>query len=315
MKDSWFWRVLGVAAIAGLLWIGYGLGKNGSLSSPSLTSAAYADDAPPAKEAAGKPVLIFREFSVASAYCHELRFERAKIDKGWMLMVSRRAQGENRVEGFAFYPDAKHEWAGDKPSKAGADELREEAEMKSPPRIASPAFDPSVNSAKAMELYDTDKDGKISGEELDNAPGLKAALKVMKTDKEKGITKEQIADRLKKWLDSRIGRTSLSCIVQHNGKPLEGAKVKFIPEKFLKDALPETGEGVTNQNGMAMISVPTQPGPDSLPPGIPPGMYRVEITKDGEAIPAKYNTETTLGQEVSLDNIDLQMGIKFNLKY
>ena len=44
-------------------------------------------------------------------------------------------------------------------------------------------------------------------------------------------------------------------------------------------------------------------------------MYRVEITKDGENIPAKYNTETILGQEVSLDNIDLQMGIKFNLKY
>jgi hypothetical protein len=67
--------------------------------------------------------------------------------------------------------------------------------------------------------------------------------------------------------------------------------------------------------GMAMISLPVETGPDALPPGMPPGMYRVEITKPGDNIPAKYNKETELGQEVSLDNIDIQMGIKFPLKY
>ena len=37
---------------------------------------------------------------------------------------------------------------------------------------------------------------------------------------------------------------------------------------------------------------------DQLLPGLPPGVYRVAVTKDGVTIPARYNTETTLGCEV-----------------
>jgi hypothetical protein len=168
-----------------------------------------------------------------------------------------------------------------------------------------------------MELYDTNKDGKIAGDELKACPGLNAAMKVIGTTKEQGITSEQLVTRIQKWKDSRIGRTSLSCLVTRNGKPLSGATVKFVPEEFLKDALTETATGKTNPTGMAMMTVPppAEPDPDAPPPGIPPGIYRVEITKDGETIPAKYNTTTELGQEVSLDNMDMQMGIKFPLKY
>ena len=35
--------------------------------------------------------------------------------------------------------------------------------------------------------------------------------------------------------------------------------------------------------------------------GVPPGFYLVRITKAGVNIPAKYNTQTTLGAEVSND--------------
>jgi hypothetical protein len=187
--------------------------------------------------------------------------------------------------------------------------------MKQPPRVPQPPYNASTISAKALKLFDTNHDGKISGKELDACPGLKAALKVMDTTQERGVTADHIALRIKKWKKSLIGRTSLSCSVTHNGHPLEGAIVEFVPEPFLSDSLKETSEGVTNQNGMAMISLPTILGPNALPPGVPPGMYRVEITKPGEDIPAKYNTATELGQEISLDNLDLQMGIKFDLKY
>jgi hypothetical protein len=40
---------------------------------------------------------------------------------------------------------------------------------------------------------------------------------------------------------------------------------------------------------------------NSSPHGVRPGFYRVEITKPGEKIPAKYNTEAILGQEVVID--------------
>jgi hypothetical protein len=184
-----------------------------------------------------------------------------------------------------------------------------------PPRVYGPPFSPSAEAAKAMELYDTNKDGKIAGDELNACPGIKAALKVIGTTKEQGVTSEQLVTRIQKWKDSRIGRTSLSCLVTRNGQPLANATVKFVPEKFLDDALTEPATGKTNPTGMAMITVPVVPGPDALPPGIPPGIYRVEVTKDGETVPPKYNTATELGQEVSLDNMDMQMGIKFPLKY
>jgi hypothetical protein len=183
-----------------------------------------------------------------------------------------------------------------------------------PPRVLAPSFD-TGSAATALTSFDENKDGKISGKELDKCPGIKASLKVMKTDKDKGVTKEMITGRIEKWIESKIGRTTISCTVTRNGKPLEGAKVTFVPEPFLKDALPQNAEGVTNQMGMAMISLPVETGPDADPPGIPPGMYRVEVTKAGDNIPAKYNTATELGQEISLDNIDIQMGIKFPLKY
>jgi hypothetical protein len=237
---------------------------------------------------------------------------RAKVPGGWLLIYRSGGNGEG---GLTFYPDKKHEWNGGSLEEKAEIKTSRKAEDMPPPRISAPPYDPAAAAAKAMKLYDADKDGKISGEELDKAPGLKAALKVMRTDADKGITADQISLRVQKWLDSRIGRTSLSCMVTHNGKPLPGATVKFVPEKFLSDALTETASGVTNQTGMTLLSVPVQPGPDALPPGLPLGIYRVEITKDGEDIPAKYNTETVLGQEVSLDNLDMQMGIKFNLKY
>jgi hypothetical protein len=183
------------------------------------------------------------------------------------------------------------------------------------PRVEQPPYSPSGEASKAMELYDTNKDGKIAGAELDKAPGLKAALKVFGTDKDKGVTKDHIVTRVNRWKESRIGRTTLSCQVFRNGQPLAGATVKFVPEKYEEEALTETATGQTNSLGMAMIALPPETGPDAPPPGMHLGIYRVEITKSGENIPAKYNTATELGQEVSLDNEELQRGIKFYLKY
>ncbi|MCC6123378.1 MAG: hypothetical protein IT426_00300 [Pirellulales bacterium] len=184
-----------------------------------------------------------------------------------------------------------------------------------PPRVYGPDYKPSAEAAKAMELFDTNKDGKIAGTELDKSPGLLASLKVMGTDRERGVTPDHIKQRAEKWLESKIGRMNINCQVLRNNQPLVGATVKFVPEPFLTDALDKTPEGTTSPTGMAMVSLPTTPGPDGDPAGMAPGIYRVEVTKSGESIPAQYNTATTLGQEVSLDNPDIQLGIKFNLKY
>ncbi len=146
-----------------------------------------------------------------------------------------------------------------------------------------------------MEMYDANKDGKLSGEELDKCPGLKAAAASLDSEGS-GVTADQIAARIKVWQNNRIARLDVRCTVLHNGKPIEGAEVKFVPEKFLGPNM-IVAAGKTDPSGVASISIPTS-GDQFDRPGVPQGFYRVEITKPGLTIPAKYNTETVLGHEV-----------------
>jgi hypothetical protein len=190
-----------------------------------------------------------------------------------------------------------------------------------PDRVKPVDYQPARQSNKAMDLFDVNKDGKISGTELDKAPGLKAALTILGAGKDKAVTQEQIKNRIQKWKDSIIGRMTVNCTVTRNGNPLEGATIKFVPEQFLaddfkgKDGALLIGIGKTNGMGSTTITWPTTPGPNGDPSGIGPGIYKIEVTKDGEPIPTKYNTATVLGQEISQDNIELQRGLKYNLSY
>jgi hypothetical protein len=162
-------------------------------------------------------------------------------------------------------------------------------------------------------MFDKNGDDKLSGDELDKCPGLKAALSRLDPAKTGAVTADMIAARVTAWRASRLGRMSVRCSVSHNGQPLQGAEVKFVPEKFLGTEI-KTASGVTDAGGVAMISAP-QSRPDD-PPGVPPGFYRVEITKSGLAIPAKYNTDTVLGAEIASDAQELQIrGLKFDLTF
>ena len=180
-----------------------------------------------------------------------------------------------------------------------------------PPRVVPDL--PDANAAgKAMELYDTNHDGFLDEKELDQAPGLKAALKQIDTNHAHKISEQQIADRIKNWADSGVGRMQVGCRVTHDGKPLVGAKVVFAPEKFLGGTI-QSGSGTTSARGMAEVSYPYPADPSIK--GMPPGFYRVEITKEGEKIPAEYNTETTLGAEVASGSDAQEHGLKFDLHY
>jgi len=183
-------------------------------------------------------------------------------------------------------------------------------EPKGPPRILPPRIDAAAAGTEAIKQYDANHDGKISGKELEKCPALKAAIAQIDRSGKGEITSEKIVARIKAWQDSKLGRLALVCRVTHNGQPLAGAEVKFVPEKFLGKNL-KAAAGKTDANGMAMIAMKK----DGLPPGVAPGLYRVEITKAGEDIPAKYNTETIFGQEIAIDAKGIQQGIKFDLKY
>ena len=179
-----------------------------------------------------------------------------------------------------------------------------------PSRVAPDLPDASAAS-KAMELYDTNHDGFLDEKELEKAPGLKAAFKPVDTNHDGKISEQEIADRIKSWADSRLGRTQVICRVLRNGKPLAGAMVVFVPETFLGGTL-QSGSGTTTLTGCANVTSPYPADPTIQ--GLSPGFYRVEITKAGENIPAKYNTETALGAEVGGVS-DTKYPLRFDLQY
>jgi hypothetical protein len=163
---------------------------------------------------------------------------------------------------------------------------------------------------RAIELYDANKDGLLDAAELEKVPGLKAAVQNVDLNKDGKISAAEISARIGAWADSKMGRMGVTCNLTHNGQPLIGATVKFIPESFLGGEL-KPAEGTTDAFGIARMSTPA-----SGQRGICPGFYRVEITKSGETIPRKYNTETQLGQEVAIDAAGLNNGMaKIDLKY
>jgi hypothetical protein len=174
-----------------------------------------------------------------------------------------------------------------------------------PAAVRQPVIDPAGSGREALARYDIDGNGVIAGVELDAAPALKAALVRLDTDKDGGISAAEVAERVRAWKAMLTGLASVRCHVTLDGKPLAGARVVLEPEPFLGTSIkPATGE--TNAFGDVSPSVAPADLPDpSLPGGVHFGLYRVRITKQSngrETLPARYNSETSLGQEISYDD-------------
>lgn len=174
-----------------------------------------------------------------------------------------------------------------------------------PSAIPTPSYDPSGIATEAMELYDSDSDGYVAGEELDRAFGLKAAIETLDTNNDSRISEEEIADRVRAWDRMRIGMMGVDAIVNLDGEPLIEAKVTFEPEEFMQGSV-EAGHGITNMLGGFRPRVPKDKRPsENSPPGLQAGIYKVRISKEkggSEIIPQRYNTETVLAQQVSKDD-------------
>ena len=86
--------------------------------------------------------------------------------------------------------------------------------------------------------------------------------------------------------------------IRRGGAPVTDAQVVVEPEPFLQ-RVPTPASGVTDARGEISLA-----GQDARFPGLYCGMYRVRVSKQQqgkETIPARYNTETTLGFEIAPD--------------
>jgi hypothetical protein len=176
---------------------------------------------------------------------------------------------------------------------------------RAPSRVPMPTFAGDA-AEKAIELFDANKDGVLDAAELAKSPGLKAAFPT--SDK---VSAADIRARIDHWKELKVARFTIMVRVLRKGRPLSGATVTFVPESFLGNGI-QRATGTTDNRGAAVMSVPV--GGANKIAGVAPGFYRVEITKDGEDIPAIYNRETTLGEEVpSVGRYGT--GIKYDLQY
>jgi len=174
-----------------------------------------------------------------------------------------------------------------------------------PDAVQAPSISPSGAASQAMEMYDADGDELLAGAELDQAPGLKAAIVTVDTDKDGKVSADEIEERIRAWQATQIGVATVLCLVTMDGQPLTGATVTFEPESFLGEEI-QAGSGRTDDSGATSPRIPKEkrPTPDT-PGGLQLGFYRVKVSKivnGKETIPAIYNTETTLGQQIAPDD-------------
>ena len=178
-----------------------------------------------------------------------------------------------------------------------------------PRRVYPPDIDAVAAGSAAMEHYDIDSDGKVSGNELKQAPSLRSAIKNLDLDNDGAVSAEEIAARIQSWKETQIALMPIVCYVTYRGKPLAGANVTFEPEKFLGEEL-KPCVGKTSRKGTASLRI--EDSGLNLPGGAP-GLYIIRITSPNVQIPDQYNTRTVLGAEIAIDSANAERGVRIDL--
>ena len=164
-----------------------------------------------------------------------------------------------------------------------------------PSAIRHPRINAEAAAAGAIEQFDEDGDALLSPEELVACPGVLSKLSATDADGDGALSADEIAARIRYWQRDSTARVMPRVIVLMGNQPLSGAQVELSPEPFLEGTL-RPGLGKTGQSGAAAISIP-----DTNPPGVACGWYRVRVTHPEQEIPAEFNAATTLGLEVNAD--------------
>jgi len=172
-----------------------------------------------------------------------------------------------------------------------------------PTAVEVPPIQPGEAARGALSKYDANGDGQLSTEELAACPGILNAMRRYDKDDDQQISEQELSQRFAMWVDGGVGVTTLACQVTFNRKPLTGAQIQLIPESYLADAI-EPAIGTTDSSGSTILAIDTAHLPDdmqNLRGVVHQGVFRVEITHPEIKIPEKYNSQTTLGMEVSAD--------------
>ncbi len=166
-------------------------------------------------------------------------------------------------------------------------------------RVVPPSVDPDAAGQRAVADYDANGDGLLDAKELEKSPALRRALKSVDKNNDQRLSASEIAERIRLFQGTRIGLMTVRGQATLDGAPLAGATVRLVPEKFLGPSF-KPSAGLTDAHGYADFRAE-----GTELPGVAPGFYRVEVSKKDaagqELVPARFNSQTVVGQEVSPD--------------
>jgi hypothetical protein len=141
---------------------------------------------------------------------------------------------------------------------------------------------PPEAAAKVMELYDSDKDGKLVAVELAASPGLTEGLSRIDANKDGAVDLAEMTARFTA-LDDLSDVISMQVMVTANGTPLEGAVVTLTPD-------PCMGEGKQAYEGTTVNGSATPMGAVAPMP-TPVGYYTLHVVHAATAVDLKRGHE------------------------
>ncbi len=173
----------------------------------------------------------------------------------------------------------------------------DEAAPERPKPVAAVSWNASKLTSLAFEKLDADKNERLTANE--QSPGLRAALPKIDADNDGAIAKPELEKRLAAHMSFGAGLVSAAGTVTLSGAPAAGIKVTLEPEPFMA-AVCKSASGVTDQNGDFALQAEGSPVPAAQP-----GIYLIRLqSPDGKiAIPERFSTATTLGVEISAENV------------
>lgn len=182
----------------------------------------------------------------------------------------------------------------------------------SPSRVSAPSWDPDDFADAILAKLDGNGDGLVETSELAGAPGLAWGAKYIDSNNDGKLSREELVARFETYSKLRLGLTTKTLQLFHNGRPLVGAKVRLEPEFFL-EGLVEPATAETEIDGSFF---PQSDGVDLS--GVRVGYYRVVVDSPNAKIPSKFSSAdtTTAGVEISpiSDDPSSYGTIKINLQ-
>src|SRR5262249_11288266 len=135
-------------------------------------------------------------------------------------------------------------------------------------RLVAPTYSPEEAAKQALAEYDTNRDGFLDAKELERCPALKNNLDSIDTNGDKRLSADEIAARINSYAESQVALKNTGCRVLLDGRPLQGATVTYVPEKFMGSSI-KSASGVSDDRGGVILTAEGE-----KLPGVQPGLYR-----------------------------------------